>query len=303
MPLSISARSTSRLARCRAKSSAIGENETYTKCFTPAEAAASINCNWPRRSTPSMVSPGCRESTEEAVDRTAVAPAQAAWIDAGSFRSPVASSAPAARSSSIRDASPVGRTSARTGFCWAASRRQISPLAAPFELACHTGGQRYTGFQFTVIERQSHGNFALGMRDRAGYVRQLAQEWADRDAREAGCRVIDAQHRAEEFVIRAGAPGVAIRARGIGCFGPSGQSAVEHGAPRAQHVEVSVAHARFIHGGVQVVAKVNRALHQAPVAGDALDQVTGFGALAYTGQHRQRVGLLRVFALVRRVGE
>src|ERR1035441_5036327 len=113
---------------------------------------------------------------------------------------------------------------------------QIPRLAAPFALACHTGGQRYTGFQFTVIERQSHGNFALGMRDRAGYVRQLAQEWADRDARETRRRGIDAQHGAEEFVIRAGSPGVAIRARGIGCFGPSGQSAVEHGAPASHRL-------------------------------------------------------------------
>src|ERR1035438_2399790 len=83
---------------------------------------------------------------------------------------------------------------------------QIPRLAVPFEPAFHAGGQRYTGFQFTVIERQSHGNFAPGMRDRAGYVRQLAQEWADRDARETGRRGIDAQHGAEEFVIRAGSP-------------------------------------------------------------------------------------------------
>jgi hypothetical protein len=30
---------------------------------------------------------------------------------------------------------------------------QIARLAVPFELAFHAGGQRDTGFQFTVIER------------------------------------------------------------------------------------------------------------------------------------------------------
>src|ERR1017187_1841690 len=63
---------------------------------------------------------------------------------------------------------------------------QIPRLAAPFELACHTGGQRYTGFQFTVIERQSHGNFAPGMRD----------FWqANKAAREAQAAKRDAEWR------------------------------------------------------------------------------------------------------------
>ena len=80
---------------------------------------------------------------------------------------------------------------------------QLPRLAVPFELAFHAGGQRDTGFQFTVIERQSHGNLALGMRDRAGNVRQLTQKRPDFDARKTGSRGIDAQHGAEEFVIRA----------------------------------------------------------------------------------------------------
>jgi hypothetical protein len=51
---------------------------------------------------------------------------------------------------------------------------QIPRLPAPFEAAFHTGGQDNAGYQFTVIERKSHGNFALWMRDRTSQVRQLA---------------------------------------------------------------------------------------------------------------------------------
>ena len=234
----------------------------------------------------------CRPAGAKAWTRPSTAPPSAPAQAARSKRDlsdrPCASSAPEARSSSMRDASPVGRTSARTGLLLAASRRQISPPTRPVAPTIKfigsndsrrdadpaSGRAIRTGLSTPAgsVTPASSLPFAsasvtaispLGCGIAPDTCVSLPRNGRIDHARKTGRRGIDAQHGAEELVIRAGSPGVAIRACGVGRFGPRGQAAAEHGAPGAQHVQIPVARARLVHGGVQVVAEINRALHQA----------------------------------------
>src|ERR1051326_7992607 len=94
-------------------------------------AAGPMGGGGPCRSTVSIESPSCRETVDDAVEITALAPRHAAVSDSLSFRSPRTSSAPRLFRRVAVSGLAVARTSALTGLRRSPSRRQISPPSMP----------------------------------------------------------------------------------------------------------------------------------------------------------------------------
>src|SRR5215469_851002 len=98
------------------------------------------------------------------------------------------------------------------------------------------------------------------MRYCAGSMVELSKKWPYQNFLKPWSGAIDAQHCAEEFEVRAGAPGMTVGTRGLGGLSPSGHAAAQLRAPLAQHVEVAVAFSCRGHGRVKIVAEVDSRL-------------------------------------------
>src|SRR5690348_12042844 len=140
--------------------------------------------------------------------------------------------------------------------------RQLAPRCAPDELAGGALRQRHFGFELRPFECQFHADFAARVWDRSCGMRQLPKKRPNRQATEARRPRIDAEHRPEQLVVRAGAPGMAVGPRRVFLLGPRGEAPLQHGAPRTQQIQVMIAGSGFVQGRMQIVPEIDRTLHQ-----------------------------------------
>ena len=124
---------------------------------------------------------------------------------------------------------------------------QRTPGALPDELPCYPNRQPHLGFKLPAGAYKLNRNLDRRVWNGARDARELAEEWPNDDALEAGRGRINAEDRPEQFVIRAGTPGVTVGASRLRCLSPCSQTACKHLVPFAEQFEIAIAFSNLIH--------------------------------------------------------
>src|SRR5271157_117112 len=83
-------------------------------------------------------------------------------------------------------------------------------------------------------------------------VLETAEVGLDGDLGKAGGGGLNSGDRGQQVEIRVRAPRVAVGSRGLGSFGPRGQTQLQHVEPRAELIQVLIAEPGLLHGARKV---------------------------------------------------
>src|SRR5580704_17841273 len=121
-------------------------------------------------------------------------------------------------------------------------------LAVPKQFAGDAVRQRNSRVHGIRVSREFNIDWSGRMRFGSLHMLQSAEVRLDRNRGESGLRRTDACDDAQQIVVWMGAPRVRIGARGLWLLGPGRESERNHGAPRAEEIEIAIAETGVLDG-------------------------------------------------------